>query len=64
MIIAPIPIIVAGITIVGLIALISPIPLELGSIPHRVDSLLLRGIAPFLLLRGIAPCLLLRRAVP
>ena len=55
MIIAPIPIIIAGITIVGLIALIFLIPLGLGSIPHRADSLLLRGISP---------CLLLRRAVP
>ena len=55
MITAPIPIIVAGITIVSLIALISPIPLGLGSIPHTADSLLLRRIAP---------CLLLKRAVP
>ena len=46
MIIVPIPIIVARITIVGLIALISPIPLGLGSIPHRADSLLLRRVAP------------------
>ena len=55
MITAPIPVVVAGIAIVGLIALIAPIPLGLGSIPHRADSLLLRGIAPCLLLRRAAP---------
>ena len=55
MIIAPISIIVAGITTVGLIALIASIPLGLGSIPQRADSLLLRGIAPCLLLRRVVP---------
>ena len=55
MITAPIPVVVAGITIVGLIGLITPIPLGLGSIPHRADSLLLRGIALCLLLRRVVP---------
>ena len=56
MIIAPIPIIVAGISIISFTTLIALIPLWPGSIPHRAD----------LLLRGITPCLLLlrRRAAP
>ena len=51
MIIAPIPITVAGISIISLTTLIAPIPLWPGGVPHRAD----------LLLRGIAPCLLLLR---